>query len=413
LARLYRHKQKGWQIHFTLYFPDGTARRKYRYFHNRALAERSLRDIDQLEYNSLKSLLTRDDLTLALRCRYLSQEEAARILNAPVTSPLLGELAQVFLARSEIECRPRSHTVNKIRVEHLLAFFGGECPATGIIRERIEAFRASRLSGSAPLFASQIKKSEHVTGRGIFRPVTPTTINKEIIKLAQLLDIALERGAIAQNPARKIKRLRDLRERKPRALTKDEITRLLEAAQAEKKLFRGLAYEVISTYLYTGMRREELIWLEWEDVDLERRKITIQAKAEFKTKSGKARIVGIASTLAGIIATLPRTGRYVFGGTSHSSPARIENTKERMAREVPFMKGDGVGHAFRKLVKKSGLPDTITLHSLRHTYITHLMEAGVNPRRVQELAGHGDMSTTWRYAHTLPSHEIDEDRLEF
>jgi site-specific recombinase XerD len=41
------------------------------------------------------------------------------------------------------------------------------------------------------------------------------------------------------------------------------------------------------------------------------------------------------------------------------------------------------------------------------------MEAGVNPRRVQELAGHKTFSTTWRYAHALPSDKIEEDRLDF
>lgn len=79
----------------------------------------------------------------------------------------------------------------------------------------------------------------------------------------------------------------------------------------------------------------------------------------------------------------------------------------------PLIKGDGITHAFKKLVKKAGLPPSITLHSLRHTYITHLMEAGVNPRRVQELAGHRDFSTTWRYAHALPSEGVAEDLLDF
>ncbi|RLA83135.1 MAG: hypothetical protein DRG31_06530 [Deltaproteobacteria bacterium] len=45
------------------------------------------------------------------------------------------------------------------------------------------------------------------------------------------------------------------------------------------------------------------------------------------------------------------------------------------------------------------MPKTITLHSLRHTYITYLMERGINPRRVQELAGHRTFATTWRCAH--------------
>lgn len=158
-----------------------------------------------------------------------------------------------------------------------------------------------------------------------------------------------------------------------------------------------MAYEIIATYLYTGMRRGELVYLEWEDVDLERRRITIQAKKDgsFATKTGKARVVGISLKLAEILRSLPQEGQYCFGGTS------------------PLMRDDGITHAFRKLTKKAGLPATITLHSLRHTYITHLMEAGVNPRRVQELAGHKTLETTWRYAHALPSEGIDEDKLNF
>jgi len=383
MAKLYQHKGKGWDIHYHLWFPDGTDRRKWRTFGTKALAQASMQDIEALEHRSLKNTLSRDDLLYFLRCRYLSKAEAALLMGRAVVVPTLGELAQEFLARSAIECRPHTHATNKGRINNLLEYFGEDLPATEVTRDRIEQYRSERI-----------------------KLISASTINKELIKLGQLLDMAMERGAITLNPAREIRRLRDLRERKPRALTKEETSRLLEAARAEKRLFHGLAHEIISTYLYTGMRREELVWLEWEDIDLERRRLTIQSKIpmnnsmnnllpDFKTKTGKARVVGIASTLAGILATLPRTGRYVFGGA------------------LPLMQGDSIGHAFKKLAKKANLPTTITLHSLRHTYITHLMEAGVNPRRVQELAGHATFSTTWRYSHTLPSASIEEDRLDF
>lgn len=372
MARLYRHKRKGWEIHYRLYFPDGIDKRKWRGYHTKALAQTALQDIEALEYRSLKNTLTRDDLLYYLRCRYLSKAEADILMGAAVAIPTLGELAGEFLAWSELECRRSSYEANKIRIRHLLGYFSEGCSAIDITFEHIEAYRAQRL-----------------------KDVMAATVNKEIIKLAQLLDIAQGKGAITENPARQIRRLRDLRERKPRSLTNDEIRKLLIAAKADKRQLRGMAYEIIMTYLYTGMRRNELVWLEWEDVDLEKRRITIQAKDGFATKTGKARTVGIAAKLARILSRLPREGRFVFGDTS------------------PLLKGDGLTHGFRKLANAANLPTTITLHSLRHTYITHLIEAGVNPRRVQELAGHSDIATTWRYAHALPSEGIAEDLLNF
>jgi len=375
MARLYRHKRWGWQIHYWIYFSNGTKKKKYRLFKNKLLAQNALRDIEALEYRTLHRTITREDLQYFVNRGLISKEEADRILGGPVEIPTLGELAERFLARSEIECRPRVHQANRVRIQHLLDFFGLDTLVTKIDTKWIEQYRAWRL-----------------------KTITAATVNKEIIKLAQLLDMALETGVININPARKIKRLRDTRERKPRALTSEEIERLLQVAKAERRLFKGLAYPIILTYLYTGMRREELLYLEWEDVDFERRQIRIQAKIEkdgFVTKTGRARTIGLAQHRAEVLKNLPRKGRYVFGGDS------------------PLIRPDGVTHAFRKLADKAGLPRSVTLHSLRHTYITHLLEKGVNPKRVQELAGHAVFATTWRYAHALPSNKVEEDLLDF
>jgi len=207
------------------------------------------------------------------------------------------------------------------------------------------------------------------------KPVAaPATVNREVIKLAQLLDLA----GVEKNPARKVKRLPDKMHRIPRALTDEEIDRVLSAARSETGLFKGFAYQVILTYLYTGMRRNELLYMEWTDIDFDARRIKIQVKEEFDPKGGYSRVVGISKKLAVILSNLPHTGRFVFGG------------------DQPLMTPEAMSHSFKRMVKNYNrgkepheqIPKDVHLHTLRHTYVTHLMEHGINPRRVQDRAGH-------------------------
>jgi integrase len=374
MAKLYRHKRRGWQVHYTVYFPDGTDKRKFRHFRNKLMAQDALRDVEKLEYRSLKDVLLREDLLLYARLKYVSQEESDKLFGKAVYIPTLGELATEFLEKSRIEVRSTVFPMHKYRIGHLLRYFGDDVRIINLTTERIEEYRRHRLES-----------------------VRPITINKEITKLAQILDIAVSRKAISENPARELKKLRDRRERKPRALTREEIAKLKEVAKRETQLMLGFTYPIIMIYLYTGMRRNELLFLEWQDIDFERRIIMIQSKegGEFATKTGLARTVGLSKTLAEVLKSLPPNGRFVFGG------------------DHPLMRGDSLSWSFRKLARKAGLPDSINIHSLRHTYITHLMEKGVNPRRVQELAGHLTFGTTWGYSHVLPSNEIVEDLLDF
>ena len=375
MARLYRHKQKGYQIHYLLYFQDGRQKRKYRYFRTKQKALAALQDLEQLEYHALKGTLTHDDVQYCLRRKYLNEDEASALLGSSPEIPTLEDLAKAYLRRSQIECRPKTHTTNVGRIKNILAYFGQDRRADTITVQDVEAYREQRL-----------------------QVITAATVNKEVIKLAQMLDYALEKGSIQVNPARRVKRLRDGRERKPRALTDDEAHRLLQVAKEDRVSLNGMAYEVILTYLYTGMRRSELLYLEWEDVDIEHRRITIQAKMGkdgWITKTRKARVVGIAPRLLEVLSGMERKGRYVFGG------------------DKPLCHECSISRVFVKLARRAGLPSSVTLHSLRHTYITHLLEHGINPRRVQQLAGHAVFSTTWRYSHVLPSEEVAEDVLDF
>jgi len=212
--------------------------------------------------------------------------------------------------------------------------------------------------------------------------VGAATVNKELIKLAQILDIAVEMRAIKENPARRVKPLQDKRCRVPRSMTDDEITSLLRTALKDKDgLFLGCAYQFTMIFLFTGMRRSELAWLEWDDIDFDYKLIHIHAKLDWNTKTGRARTVGMAEQIDSILRSLPRSGRFVFDN----------------GRDNPMITAGSLSRSFHRLRKKAELPSQITLHSLRHTYISHLLRAGIDIRRVQELAGHERITTTQRY----------------
>ena len=385
MAKLYRHKVHGWQLNYTLYYPDGTERIRYRTLRRKGEAGDLLEEAERLERKCIRGELSRQD---ALRCQRLgliSTDDAAALYGAAVEPITLDSLARTLLADSRVENRAKTHESNEYRVQTLLAWFGRERTANTITEEDVKEYRAHRL------------QCVPVNDRRSGRHITPATVNKEVNKLCQMLDIALTRGAIDRNPARSVRPLKEDLGRLPRALSRDEVARLLDAAATFPELLGKRARDIMMLYLYTGMRREELIMQRWEDVDLPARKIRIQGDLEggWSPKARKARVIGIARQIEPIIEALPYQGAYLLGG------------------EAPLCNPESMSRAFRAIRDKAKLPRSLSLHTLRHTYITHLIERGVNLKRVQYLAGHARISTTERYTHLVSTDEVVEDRLAF
>lgn len=376
MVRIYKHKHRGWQVRYLVYAIDGTNIERYRY---RATKEKGLQlflEAQALEYELLKNDFNHDRFIYYCRLGLLNPDDDAKVLKKSRIHTTLDELSRIVLARSKAECRPLVHATNRGRINKVLDYFG-TIPISEITRDRIEAYRTERIAAG----------------------LMPATVNKEINKLAQILDVALAGELISSNPARAMKPLKDKRGRVPRALTKEEVCALMSACDKHPELLLGHSRVMMATYLYTGMRRQELTYLQVEDVDLTARHIRIQASADpegFITKSRKARVIGIAASLVPILKPyMDKGGIYVFGG------------------DQILIHPNSITRAFRVLADEAKFPPSITLHSLRHTYITHLIDAGVSPRRVQYLAGHARFSTTEKYLHVLPSDQIAEDVLDF
>lgn len=144
-----------------------------------------------------------------------------------------------------------------------------------------------------------------------------------------------------------------------------------------------LKHRIVLTLIYSaGLRGREVINLKISDVDLERMTIHIR-----QSKYKKDRILPLSNYMAkGLEKYLQAENPHVwlFNGKQPSSQYSIR----------------GLSWVLRENLKKTSISKAINLHSLRHSYATHLLEDGLNIVTLKQLLGHADISTTMIYLHT-------------
>jgi len=177
----------------------------------------------------------------------------------------------------------------------------------------------------------------------------------------------------------------------PVVLSADEVVCFLEAVAGLK------SRAALTTAYAAGLRASEVAGLLVEDIDSARGVIHVR-----HGKGAKDRDVMLSEQLLAILRTywqLARPTRYLFPGRDENRP--ISPT---------------VLHAAcRSAAKASGLSKRVTLHTLRHSFATHLLENGADIRVIQSLLGHANLSSTARYthvaAHTIRATPSPLDRL--
>ena len=181
-----------------------------------------------------------------------------------------------------------------------------------------------------------------------------------------------------------LQRIRVQKEKKlPDVLSIDEVRQLIGAVR--KPRYRTY----FSTVYSLGLRRNEGLHLQVRDIDSARMLVHVH-----RGKGAKDRFVPLPAR------TLALLREY---WVTHRNPVWLfpdigSDQRQAVSSDRPMSK-DGVQHAMQRVVHQLGMRKAVSIHTLRHSYATHLLEAGVNLRLIQQYLGHSSLQTTMVYLH--------------
>lgn len=303
---------------------------------------------------ALKAARTREEALIALQARVAGTLNGGPGPRQTAELMSFGDFADKYLneyAKSE----KTSWKTDEYKLHPIREFFGA-AKAGGVTEVMIREFREARLRAG----------------------ISKTTTNRYLALIRKMYNWAKERGLLSSNPVKGIKMFSESDRVRDRVLRPDEEERLF----AELPLW---VQPIILTLLHTGLRLREGLYLTWDNVDLERRRIKVE-----KTKSKRARIIPINSELL----------RTLEGLRADSKGPRVFPFKtERTARTD-----------FENARERAGLAD-FNFHDLRRTFGTRLLEHGVDIVTISKLYGHSSVLVTQRYLH--PSDDLSIEAVEF
>jgi site-specific recombinase XerD len=168
------------------------------------------------------------------------------------------------------------------------------------------------------------------------------------------------------------------RRKLPTVLTEPEVVRLLDAASNLKER------AILMTLYSAGLRVHELTFLQPQDIQSDGMKIRVN-----EAKGGKQRYAPLASTLLPVLRSyfrFYRPGPWLFFGERRDKPIH-----DRVVQRLVTLAAE-----------RAGIAKTVSPHTLRHSFATHLLEHGTDLRFIQEVLGHRRLSTTAIYTHVSP-----------
>jgi integrase len=315
------------KVYWIEFYLNGVRKRE-RIGNSKAAAEQRLREV----------------LTARAEERYIDKDLAVR--------HSLGELCTWCLALPEVKSK-KSFRRDQEFIRHLKRLLGESTRIRDLNAGRVESYQRQRLAEPSPRHPGKNTK--------------PATVNKEVSCLKTILNRAVRHGKLESNPVEKVKKLPENNVRM-RMLSHEEFVRLIDACPPHIQPIVLMAW-------ITGMRRSEIVFLEWVEVDMKKGFIRLPPE---RTKTTAARVIPLHPNIKRMLQGIPRalhTNRvFLFDGEPLNEFKR----------------------SFRTACKKAEIED-FTFHDLRHCAINNLRLAGNDFFKIMAISGHKTMAVFKRY----------------
>ncbi len=321
-------KKQGHKTYWIEYYDEMGKRKRERIGPSKSAAEQRLREV----------------LKARTEERHIDRDNSAKIT--------FGELCNWYIGLTEVKAKA-TYKKEFSSIKNLKRLIGAETKLKDITLGRVEAYQKNRLQEPSP--------------RHVGLQVKPATVNRELSCLQSMFNRAVRHDRIEKNPISELKRLPENNVRM-KILSQNEIENLLANCPSHLQPIVILAF-------YSGMRKSEILYLTWEEVDLENGFIRLHAD---RTKTKIARSIPLHPRVKTLLADLPRS----------------QETDRVFLRDgKPF---NDFKRAFKTSCTKAGLQE-FTFHDLRHCAINNLRLAKNDYFKIMAISGHKTTAVFKRY----------------
>lgn len=223
------------------------------------------------------------------------------------------------------------------------------------------------------------------------KSINKVTLNIEIRTLKAIFNLAIKWNALKINPCKFVSQY-IVNEKEKLSFDDEDLEKVLLAIKDDT------IKKIVLFALYTGCRINEILNIQWSDIDFVQKIISIRNKANFKTKTGRIRQIPISEKLQPILSE-------IYQNRFHAENKILKLNENN---GYVFLNKKGVKYEytcvtmdFKKYLRLAGIDEKYHFHCLRHTFITNLIKRGVNINFVKEIAGHTNISTTMNYIHIV------------
>ncbi len=219
------------------------------------------------------------------------------------------------------------------------------------------------------------------------RELGPRSVGRRLSAIRGLYRFLLSEGRLRRDPTEHLESPKPSR-RLPRTLSAEDVAALVESPDTSRP--DGVRDRAILELIYAcGLRASEALSLRIEDVNLSAGYVVCTGKGS------RQRLVPVGAQAVGWVRLYLNTVRHIFLGRTDPGTLFLNRYGRPLSRQ-------GLWALLKRAARRSGLRATVSPHTLRHSFASHLLERGADLRSVQTMLGHADISTTQIYTH-LPS----------